>query len=115
MESVAFSPDGRTLASGSFQEINLWDAGSGQLQQTLTGHSSDVESVAFSPDGRTLASGSREEIKLWDTSGLLDKQRFDDINKRFDDMNKHLNRLTWLIGMGFVLLATLMGLFKFLK
>ena len=77
LSSVAFSPDGRTLASGSYQEIKLWDAGSGQLKQTLKGHDDRVHSVAFSPDGSTLASGSGElseygEIKLWDAgSGKL--------------------------------------------
>ena len=66
MSKAAFSPDGRTLASGSYKEIRLWDAVTGAHQRTLTGHRGDVESVAFSPDGRTLASGSRGEIRLWD-------------------------------------------------
>jgi WD40 repeat protein/tRNA A-37 threonylcarbamoyl transferase component Bud32 len=72
--SVAFSPDGRTLASGSLDKtIKLWDAASGHLIRTLAGHSDLVYSVAFSPDGRTLASGSNDKtIKLWDAaSGLL--------------------------------------------
>ncbi|MEM4413247.1 MAG: right-handed parallel beta-helix repeat-containing protein, partial [Candidatus Caldarchaeum sp.] len=66
--SVAFSPDGRLLASGSWQEIKLWEVGSGQLVRTLSGHTDEVHSVAFSPDGRLLASGSRQEIKLWDVA-----------------------------------------------
>ena len=72
--SVAFSPDGRTLVSGSggafFGETNavhLWDAVIGVHKQTLTGHTSRVNSVAFSPDGRTLASGSGTgTVRLWD-------------------------------------------------
>ena len=60
VSSVCFSPDGKTLASGSFEDnsIKMWDAGSAKLLNTLTGHSSGVKSVCFSPDGKTLASGS---------------------------------------------------------
>jgi WD40 repeat protein len=65
---VAFSPDGLTLASGSFDNtIKLWDTTTGTHRQTLEGHSGLVYSVAFSPDGLTLASGSHDNtIKLWD-------------------------------------------------
>jgi WD40 repeat protein len=73
--SVAYSPDGQTLASGSWDKtIKLWNVKTGNLLQTLTGHSDQVRSVAYSPDGQTLASGSSDKtIKLWNvrTGNLL--------------------------------------------
>ncbi|MFM6679559.1 MAG: protein kinase domain-containing protein [Dolichospermum sp.] len=75
IRSVAYSPDGQTLASGSVDDtIKLWDVKTGNLLQTLSDHSSSVCSVAYSPDGQTLASGSDDKtIKLWDvkTGNLL--------------------------------------------
>ena len=67
--SVAFSPDGSTLASGDYgKHVTLWDVKTRQPIQILSGHSGIVRSVAFSPDGKTLASGSADKtIILWDT------------------------------------------------
>jgi WD40 repeat protein len=70
VSSVAFSPDGKTLASASADgTVRLW-ATSGQHLHTLRGHTKEVLSVAFSPDGKALASGSEDgSVRLWDTSG----------------------------------------------
>jgi WD40 repeat protein/serine/threonine protein kinase len=86
MWSAAFSPDGKTLATGSgdeklvahvdrdfskeeekgWGEVKLWDIATGRCLATFDGHTGPVTSLAFSPDVMTLASGSRFEVKLWD-------------------------------------------------
>jgi WD40 repeat protein len=68
--SVAFSPDGKALASGDCNNtVTLWDVTSGKKNAQFSGHTKPVNSVAFSPDGKTLASGSCDTtIKLWDVA-----------------------------------------------
>jgi WD40 repeat protein len=68
VNSVAFSPDAKMLASGSNDDtIRLWDPSIGQqIRESLEGHTDWVESVMFSPDGKMLACVDYEEIRLWD-------------------------------------------------
>lgn len=64
----AFSPNGKTLASGSSEGIMLWDVASGAGRRASPADVDGVFSVAFSPDSQTLASGG-EKILLWDVAG----------------------------------------------
>ena len=80
VEALAFTADGKTLASASGDSdaqggarleskrglVKLWDTTSGKVKATLKGFPAPPTSLAFAPDGRTLATFALGEIKLWD-------------------------------------------------
>jgi WD40 repeat protein/predicted Ser/Thr protein kinase len=69
VDCVAFSPDGRRLASGhNDRAVRVWDRQSDGPPRLLTGHDMPVKNVAFSPDGRTIASSSQTGLRLWDAA-----------------------------------------------
>ena len=67
---VAFSPDGKRLATASAdQTVKVWDSASGQELLTLKGHAGEVMCVAFSPNGKWLATASHDQtVKVWDAA-----------------------------------------------
>jgi WD40 repeat protein len=68
VSSIAYSPDGRRIVSGSDDgTIKVWDTERGCELRTLTGHAKAVPSIAYSPDGRRIASGSWDStVRIWD-------------------------------------------------
>ncbi|HNT78896.1 MAG TPA: WD40 repeat domain-containing protein, partial [Anaerolineae bacterium] len=77
VRALAWSPDGRFVVSGGDykdHKLGIWDGATGELLQTLAGHSTSIEALAFSPDGTRLACGAKfgyeggQRITLWDTA-----------------------------------------------
>ena len=73
VESLAVSPDSKTLASGAFQEVVLWDPATGAIRNRLEGFAERVDCLAFSPDGKLLATGGGQptepgEIKIFEVA-----------------------------------------------
>src|SRR5262249_17731733 len=69
--AVAFSPDGKTLASGpgDSNTIKLWDAQTGEYQASLEGHFSRINTLCFTPDSKRLISGSSDvTMRFWDVA-----------------------------------------------
>jgi WD40 repeat protein len=80
VNSVAFSPDGNRIVSGSDDRtIRVWNATTGQMEGSpFTGHTDSVNSVAFSPDGNRIVSGSHDRtIRVWNaTTGQMEGSPF---------------------------------------
>jgi WD40 repeat protein len=74
VESMAYSPDGKTLATGSFQEVTLWDPEKGTVKQRIGGFAHNVTCIAYSADGKYFATGGGAptedgEVKIFDSTG----------------------------------------------
>ena len=94
VSSIAFSPDGRTLAVSSYGEIALWDPKTGQQQAVLTGEADSFYYLLFSPDGRTLAARSstsldETHIYLWniDTTDVRNSELRHIIRDHYDEVS----------------------------
>ncbi|MEL6148933.1 MAG: WD40 repeat domain-containing protein [Chloroflexota bacterium] len=95
--SMAFSPDGMTLATaGTDNDIQMWDMSTGGQIATLVDHKADVTSLSYSPDGKTLASSSgyfnnRDDntVRLWDAEECTPKSTFNKHKERVVDVVMH--------------------------
>ena len=76
VESMAASPDGKTLATGSFQEVTLWDLEKGTVKLRIVGFADRVVAIQYAPDGKSFATGGGAptedgEIRIFSADGKL--------------------------------------------
>jgi WD40 repeat protein len=83
VHAVAFSPDGRLIATGSEDKtLRIWDAATGERKERIS-HTDPVYCLAFSPDGKTLASGGTDKaVTLWDVASGEKKKTLSDVSDR---------------------------------
>lgn len=75
VEAIAWSPDGKTIATAIYSIVKLWDVKTGKLVRKMQGGGSSA-SLVFSPDGRFLAGGRWEEVRVWDVRSGAMKRLF---------------------------------------
>ena len=102
VHSVAFSPDGQQIVSGSGDNlVKVWSVSGGKEIASLAGHTNYVSSVAFSPDGQHIVSGSSDDlVKVWSVSA----------RKEVASLAGHTIRLVWSpsVQMGNILFLEVM-------
>ncbi len=98
VQSLAFSPDGKKLASGNGQHGNLevepliilWDVSTHRLLGSLKGHDNSISNLAFNLDGKVLASGSADEkVRLWDVGAVKPLDGFEKLDANLRAPMKH--------------------------
>jgi WD40 repeat protein len=77
VQAVAFSPDGRMLATAAGKAVQLYDVTTGERRAILRGHAKQVNTLAFTPDGRLLSGGNDETVRLWDVASGTQRAAYD--------------------------------------